>query len=204
VPVDVRDALVQQWQAIAIAIPSLDLDRDSRVAGWRNREVLAHLSLQPRLLARFLETASTEPPQVTLVANLSGTSALSDVIDQVAKRATDHDLDFAAGVERVVPELRHADVGATVTTVQGPIVLHDYLITRCVEAVVHGCDFADPVEPDPEAQAVACAALYHVMATRQPGLVDAAKALAAAAWLDVATGRQRPPAALRDACPLMT
>jgi hypothetical protein len=28
---------------------------------------------------------------------------------------------------------------------QGPIRLADYLVTRCVEAVVHGCDLVDPL-----------------------------------------------------------
>ena len=53
----IRDALVRQWRAIAATLPGLDLAAPSRIEGWRNREVVAHLSVQPPLLARFLRPA---------------------------------------------------------------------------------------------------------------------------------------------------
>jgi len=193
-----------QWLTIAGVIPSLDLDAPSRVEGWRNREVLAHLSIQPKLVARFLETASTAQPQISLVANLSGTSTLAEAIDQAARRATDRDLNFAENVERVTPALECADLTATVTTMQGPIVLHDYLLTRCVEAVVHGCDFTDPIEPDADAMDIACAALRDVIAERHPELLAEVDSLPAMRWLDIATGRETPPRVLQACCPLMT
>ncbi len=37
-----------------------------------------------------------------------------------------------------MPRWPGADVGLTITTLQGPIRLGDYLRTRCVEGVVHG------------------------------------------------------------------
>ena len=40
---DVRTALIRQWDRIADAVPRIDRAAPSRVAGWRNREVLAHL-----------------------------------------------------------------------------------------------------------------------------------------------------------------
>jgi hypothetical protein len=204
VSVDVRQALVRQWRVIAQAVPTLDLGVSSRLDGWRNREVLAHLSIQPKLLARFLETTSAAPAQVTLGANLSGTSAFAETIDRAARRARDRDLDFATSVERVVPALERADLAATVVTLQGPIALRDYLATRCVEAVVHGCDFTDPVTPDTEARDIACAALYEVMAARYPERLNDARLLPPTTWLRVATGRELPPPALQSCCPLMT
>jgi hypothetical protein len=201
---DVRDPLVRQWRVVARAITSLDLDASSRVNGWRNREVLAHLSIQPTLVARFLATASTAPPQISLVANLSGTSTLAEAIDQAARGATDSDLNFAANVEKVIPALRHADLRTTITSLQGPIVLRDYLVTRCVEAVVHGCDFTDPIEPDAGAMEVACLALRDVMAERHPELVREVDSLSPMSWLNIATGRESPPRVLQACCPLMT
>ena len=62
----------------------------------------------------------------------------------------------------------------TIVTVQGPIRLVDYLVTRCVEAVVHGGDLVDPVEPDPDAQAVTAEALIAVLAVTAPERVVAA------------------------------
>ncbi len=202
--VDVREALVRQWRVVAQRVPDLDLDLASRPAGWRNRELLAHLALQPNLLGRFLATASTEPPQVTLIANLSGTATFAETIDRTAQLATDRDLSFGANVERVLPALERADLAATVVTMQGPIILHDYLVTRCVEAVVHGYDFTGPIEPDAGAQAVACEALHDLLAARDPELLAEARLLPPATWLSIATGREPPPPALRGCCPLMT
>jgi hypothetical protein len=153
VPVDrgqVRQALVRQWGAIAAAIPRVDPDGPSRIEGWRNGEVIAHLALQPVLLRRFLATASDRSPEVTLSANLAGTRSLSGVIDVAARQgAARGDVGFAQAVDAVLPSLWAADLNATVTTVQGPIRLADYLATRCVEAVVHGGDLVEPVDPDP-------------------------------------------------------
>jgi hypothetical protein len=52
---------VRQWQAIAAAVATIDLETPSRVAGWRNREVVGHLCLQPALLRRFIATAPMAP-----------------------------------------------------------------------------------------------------------------------------------------------
>jgi hypothetical protein len=201
---DVREPLVRQWRLVARAITSLDLDASSRVEGWRNREVLAHLALQPKLLASFLETSSTAPPQVSLVANLSGTATLADVIDRAARHTRDEELTFAENVESVIPALRRADLAATVTTIQGPIVLRDYIVTRCVEAVVHGCDFSEPIEPDTAGLEIARAALRAVMSEQHPELLALVDSLSPMTWVNVATGRETPPRVLEGCCPLMT
>ena len=57
---EVRDALVRQWQAITAAVATIDPETPSRVAGWRNREVVAHLRLQSALLRKFTATAPTQ------------------------------------------------------------------------------------------------------------------------------------------------
>ena len=138
---DVRDALVRQWEAIAAAVATVDLETPSRVAGWRNREVVAHLCLQPALLRRFTAAASTRHAVVTVAVSLAGTHSLAGVVDASAREAAEAGrIDFAEAAGEAVPPLRAADLSATVVTIQGPIRLADYLVTRCVEAVVHGCD----------------------------------------------------------------
>ena len=47
-------------------MPTIDLDGPSRIEGWRNRDVLAQLSLQPALLIRFIAKSSSQAPQVRL------------------------------------------------------------------------------------------------------------------------------------------
>ena len=87
---------------------------------------------------------------------------------------------------------------------QGPIRLADYLVTRCVEAVVHGCDLVDPVSPDRAAQAITARALLEVLAVRAPHLVREARQLSLPVWIDVATGRRPGSGRLAAAVPVMT
>jgi hypothetical protein len=202
---DARDALVRQWQAIAAAVVTLDLETASRVAGWRNREVVAHLCLQPALLRRFIATASTRHAVVTVAANLAGTHSLAGLVDASAREAAGAGrVDFAKAVHDAVPALRAADLSATVVTMQGPIRLADYLVTRCVEAVVHGCDLVDPVSPDRAAQAITARALLQVLAVQAPHLVREARQLPLTIWIDVATGRRPGSGNLAAAVPVMT
>ena len=106
--------------------------------------------------------------------------------------------------------MRAADLSATVVTMQGPIRLADYLVTRCVEAVVHGCDLAGPVRPDRVAQAITAGALPGALAAqaphlaRAPHLVREARQLPLPVWIDAATGRQPVPGSLAAAVPVMT
>lgn len=195
---------MRQWQRIGSSVPGRDLDRWSRIPGWRNREVLAHLYVQPLLLGRFLRTATTSPP-LDLTANLSGTAGYGTLIDASAREgAAMGKVDVTTSVGRILPELMAAPLEATIVTVQGPIRLADYLITRCVEAVVHGGDLVDPVEPDHDAQAVTADALIAVLARTAPERVAAARRLPLATWIDAATGRRAAPDELASVLPVMS
>jgi hypothetical protein len=206
-PIDrerVRDALAPQWRNIARAIPSRDLDTASRIDGWRNREVVAHLAMQPVLLVRFLTTAGSEPPALRVSDNLAGTRNLAELVDAATRDAAANGrLDFAAAAKTAIERLATADLASTVTTLQGPILLRDYLVTRCVEAVVHGSDLVGPVEPDRDALELVADALTALLAERDPNLVPIAGALSRTAWVAIATGREPAPASLREVVPLM-
>ncbi len=67
--------------------------------------------------------------------------------------------------------------------------MSDYLVTRCVEAVVHGRDLIDPVSPDPVAESITSTALLNLLSTTAPHLVAIAEKLPREEWIDVATGR---------------
>ena len=202
---DVRDALVRQWEAIGAAVASVDLEIPSRVAGWRNREVVAHLCLQPALLRRFIATALARHAVVDVAASLGGTHSLAGLVDASAREAARAGrVDFAKAAGDAVPALRAADLTATVVTMQGPIRLVDYLVTRCVEAVVHGSDLVDPVSPDRVAQAITARALLEVLAVQAPQLVQEARQLPLPVWIDIATGRLPGSGNLAAAVPVMS
>jgi uncharacterized protein (TIGR03083 family) len=201
---DVRWALVRQWDLIADAVPHLHLAAPSRIPGWRNREVLAHLYAQPSLLVRFLESASGAQPAVRAIDNLAGTTAFKDLIDASAREGADRNkFDLRVPVNHAREAVLHADLDATIETLQGSISVADYLMTRCVEAVVHGGDLVDPVVPDPVAQAIVSTVLLELLTARTPALAADARALPAAEWIDVATGRSVASGSLAAATPVM-
>jgi hypothetical protein len=201
---EVRSALVAQWRAVATAVPGVDLDLPTRVDGWRNGEVLAHLYVQPILLGRFLGTMSAQRPAVDVATNLAATGSFGELIDASAREGAQRGkCDLAVPLEGVLPALMAADLAMTITTLQGSIGLVDYLVTRCVEGVVHGRDLVGPVEPDPAAQAIAGNALLEVLASKAPHLVGEAERLPLSLWIDVATGRHLPPPGLASAVPVM-
>ena len=202
---DVRTALLRQWDRIAEAVPRIDLAAASRIAGWRNREVLAHLYAQPSLLLRFLESASAAEPAVRAAENLAGTKAFAELIDASAREGATRDkFDLRIPVERARTAVLTAPLGATIETLQGSITVGDYLATRCVEAVVHGGDLVDPVAPDPAAQAITATVLLELLTAVAPDLAAEARALPVATWIDVATGRSLASGPLAAATPVMT
>ena len=109
-------------------------------AGATGKSSLICASSRP-LLRRFVATASTQDAVVDVAANLAGTRSLAGLIDASVREAANAGrVDLATAVDDALPSLRAADLSATVVTMQGPSRLVDYLITRCVEAVVHGSD----------------------------------------------------------------
>ena len=201
---DVRAALVRQWGRIADAIPTIDLAAASRIGGWRNAEVLAHLYAQPHLVVRFLRSAGPAPPKMGVTDNLVGTEAFKGLIDSSAREgARLGKFDLTGPLDEARELVLGAEPTQSIETLQGSISVSDYLVTRCVEAVVHGRDLIDPVPPDPAAESITSTALLNVLAERAPQLVGIAKALPPDQWIDVATGRVTVAGPLASAVPVM-
>jgi len=201
---DVRSALIRQWELIADAIEAIDLSATSRVVGWTNREVLAHLYVQPHLVARFLRSESTDVAALGLTENLSGTRSYGELIDASAREgAALNKVELRDPLDAVRPLVLAARLDATITTLQGSISVSDYLITRCIEAVVHGSDLVAPVAPDSHAQAITSQALLDALAVSAPELVAEARVLPVEQWIDLATGRTRTTGPLAEVLPVM-
>jgi hypothetical protein len=198
---DVRIALIRQWELIADAIDLIDL---SAASGWTNREVLAHLYVQPHLVARFLRTENADEAALGVTENLSGTRSFSELIDASAREgASLNKVELRGPLEGVRPFVLVANLEATITTLQGSISVSDYLVTRCVEAVVHGGDLVPPVAPDPIAQAITSNALLDTLCVSAPEMVAEAASLPIEQWIDLATGRSRATGRLAEILPIM-
>jgi uncharacterized protein (TIGR03083 family) len=201
---DVRIALIRQWELISEAVDAIDLTAASRCNGWTNREVLAHLCVQPRLVERFLATESAGEAELGISENLAGTKSFSELInDSARKGATLNKVELRGPLETVRDAVLAAHLDATITTLQGTISVSDYLVTRCVEAVVHGSDLAPPVTPDPGAQAITSKALLDTLGLLVPELVAEARALPPEHWINLATGRAKATGPLAEAMPVM-
>jgi len=201
---DVRIALIRQWELIADGIDGIDLAAASRCIGWTNREVLAHLYVQPHLVERFLGTESADEPALRLSENLSGARSFSELIDNSAREgAALNKVELRGPLEAVRQLVLGAHLDATITTLQGSISVSDYLVTRCVEAVVHGSDLVPAITPDPTAQAITSKALLDTLCVSAPELVAEAGALPIEQWIDLATGRTRATGRLAEVLPVM-
>ena len=202
---DIRAALVRQWELIAGAVPRIDVTAPSRIDGWRNGEVLAHLYVQPHLVIRFLRTASNQEPEMGIAENLAGTRALKNLIDDSAQEgAALNKFDIAGPLMATRAFVLRAPLAETVETFQGSISVEDYLVTRCVEAVVHGGDLIEPVAPDVVAEATTATALLAVLAVSAPNFVDEARALNRSEWINIATGREVATGPLSAVTPVMS
>ena len=201
----IRDALVRQWERIADAVPEIDLDLPSRLGGWRNREVLAHLYVQPFMLSRFLKTASHQMPSTQLLENLASTQSYSELIDVSAREGAERGkYNLGVALEATLPDLLEAHLDTTITTLQGSISLVDYLVTRCIEAVVHGGDLVPPVDPDQVAEAITADALKELLAIRSAHLLPEAERRPVGEWIAIATGREQASGDLASAVPVMS
>jgi uncharacterized protein (TIGR03083 family) len=165
-PAKVRAALAAETGAVRDAVRRLAadpaagalLDRPTRLGDWRVRELVAHLAWQlawlPEQLGRPLEGRAA----LGLTAWVSGVGSLAEWLDAGARervaaafagspaevaaafdRAADALLALLAGPEVLDPERR-------VELRLGSMTLADLLVTRLVEAVVHGDDLADALE----------------------------------------------------------
>jgi Mycothiol maleylpyruvate isomerase N-terminal domain len=201
---DVRAALIRQWELIADIVDDLDLSLASRCVGWTNREVLAHLYVQPHLVARFLQTQSTNGTMLGVAENLMGTGTYSELIDTTARSgAAMNKVMLRAPLNEVRSLVLAAHLDTQIMTMQGGISVSDYLATRCVEAVVHGGDLVPPLAPDPVAQNITSDALLDTLRASSPELVLEAQNLPIGHWIDLATGRTRTTGPLSAVLPVM-
>ena len=200
---DVRSALIAQWELIMEAADGIDLSAPSRCAGWTNREVLAHLHVQPTLVARFLRTVGSDRAALGVTENLSGTRSYRDLIDASAREgAAQNKVDLRGPVDAVraraswgriwLPRSRRCRGRSRSRTTSS----RGASRPSCTGVILS-------VVPDPVAQAVASKALLDTLWASAPELVAEAGLLPATRWIALATGRAGATGRLADVLPLM-
>jgi uncharacterized protein (TIGR03083 family) len=175
----------RQWRGVArfvTELPEAAFDRSTRLPGWRVAELVAHLAacasavpnrlaepapVEPELdVARYLLAA---PTAAAVIADREVTAARTATIDELKRRV-------AVAVRELDGALATVPTDRVVPTRFGAMRLADFVVTRCVEGVVHGYDLSSAVPeldpaplPDDEAQRIATRALLAALVAAAPG-----------------------------------
>ena len=173
---------VAQYALLADAVATLPDDvfaRPTRLGDWTVAELVAHLASTGEAAPRRVAREAPPRAEADLVAYLL---AMRAVAPAVAQRAADN----AAGVAPAELRARVATVSAGIREALadvdpdrlvlarlGAVPLGDFLVTRCVEGVVHGLDLAAATgvgaPPDPTASKVVVRAFAVLLAHVAPG-----------------------------------
>jgi uncharacterized protein (TIGR03083 family) len=194
-PDDARlaEAFGEQWRLVGAgvdALPDAAFDSASPLPGWTVGDLVAHCARSGGALAVAL---SADLAGTASRADLAGTASGADVVEYLggvgarAEAVADTARSDATGLgaAELRTRLRTAVAASTealtaalgagtptgwdrvVDSPGGPIRLGDFVVTRCVEGVVHGLDLG--FTPARDALRIATRALVDLLAARAPG-----------------------------------
>ncbi|OPF81263.1 hypothetical protein VT50_0210195 [Streptomyces antioxidans] len=179
-PVKTRTAVAAQLRQVRKAAEGLDgtaLDAPTRLGDWTVRELIAHLGMAVTSVVRLLERPAPPAREVVTVAGWA--AAVAGHSGPIAEETRALAADTGPGELLERAEARFAEVAAVAPADRllaarvGAMRLDDYLVTRCVELVVHADDLADatgvPVPHDRQALATATRVLADALAAKAPG-----------------------------------
>lgn len=167
--VAVRTALVAQWALLSGALTGADPAQQTRLPGWRVAELAAHLTTGVLRVTKVLAAPAPPGGEVDLVGWAAAVPSLASVADAAAREAVGQGLDFDAAVAATAGPLADTPANRVVPVPVGAMTWSDFLVTRCVEAVVHGLDLPEPVSPDRDALRIVVRVLADVLAATAPG-----------------------------------
>jgi uncharacterized protein (TIGR03083 family) len=181
-PADAGAACVAQWAQVADAVdvvPDDQFSLPSGLPGWRVAELVAHLAMCAGSPARWLTAPVPERAQATAADYLLCLAATASSVDERTRSLAlgKTPAQLREGVHDAVSSLRdvvtHTDPARVIPTRLAPMRFDDFLVTRCVEGVVHGLDLAPfvsvSVEPDAGALRIATRALLAALVAKAPG-----------------------------------
>jgi uncharacterized protein (TIGR03083 family) len=175
---DVGVACVAQWTRVADAVERVPDDRfdvPTGLPGWRVGELVAHLSMCAGSPARWLTEPIPERAEVSVAEYLLCLTAAAPSVDERTRSlaAGKSPAELRVQVHEAVLSLREVvastDPARVIPTRLAPMRFDDFLVTRCVEGVVHGLDLDPFVEPDAGALRVATRALLAALVAKAPG-----------------------------------
>lgn len=175
---DAGVACVAQWTRVADAVDGLpddEFDAPSGLPGWRVSELVAHLVMCASSPARWLTEPTPDRAEATVADYLLCLRAAASSIDErTHSLATGQSpARLKAAVATAVDSLREVvaetDPARVIPTRLAPMRFDDFLVTRCVEGVVHGLDLSPAVDPDPTALRLSTRGLLAALVAKAPG-----------------------------------
>ncbi|MEW2438276.1 sterol carrier family protein [Streptomyces caniferus] len=178
-PKKTRTAVTAQLAHVQEAVRALDpgqLALPTRLGDWTARELVAHLSMAVGSVARSLERPVPARAEATLLEWSSVAAPLASDVDERTRALADAH-DPVELLERTAAEFAEAVApepdDRLVPVLPGAMPLADFLVTRCLELVVHGDDLAAAtgatIPFDRQALAATTRLLADTLADRAPG-----------------------------------
>jgi uncharacterized protein (TIGR03083 family) len=180
---DVTGACLRQWTSLADVVDQLPDDvfpEPTRLSGWRVAELVAHFAACVDAVRRRL--AEPTPPAngvLSVPQYLTAAPSAAEIIAQrevdTAERRTPFELrkNLALALVNLRKALRGSSGERVINTRFGPMRLDDFLVTRCLEGVVHGLDLAQVpgvvTVSDLDALRITTRALLDTMVATAPG-----------------------------------
>ncbi|MDT3396131.1 sterol carrier family protein [Streptomyces sp. B1866] len=163
-------------RAAVAALDPADLAAPTRLGGWTVRELVAHLGMVARSVVSGLEQPAPPRQEASLADYVTGTAPLAAAIDE-GTHALAAEGDPRELLERIAARfaelLANAPGDRLVPSRVGAFRLDEYLVTRCVELVVHTDDLAAALGAeipfDRQALATTTRLLADALAAAAPG-----------------------------------
>lgn len=161
-------------------MPDQAFDIVTPLPGWRVRDLLTHFVFGAGDVARRLGEPAPRAVDIELAEYLLALpSSAAGIADREGTGADSADVAtqkqrLRAAVTELDALIGRADPDRIVATRFGGMRLGDFIVTRCVEGVVHELDLAAAVPgieaaPDREAAKITTKALLRALATKAPG-----------------------------------
>jgi len=154
---EARDAALAQYRRlvdVVAVLPEEMFAAPTRLTGWTVAELVAHLAANIHAVSRGLERPEPPSAEVQLVDYYRAAANLAGAVDRRARElAAGRDpRDLRAQLEQEVADATDALAGLgragevrLIVARLGAVSLADFLVTRCVEGLVHGLDLQHAV-----------------------------------------------------------
>ncbi len=143
-----------QWDLLVARATGLeppDLQQPTRLEPWRVRNLLAHVVRNVMAVTSALRRPAPESRSVSLAGYYDESAKVAAAIRDRAAGETASAEGLREAVEAAGKALAGVPDTRLVAVRLGNVTLEEFLVTRCVEGVVHGTDLAHAVLAHPHA-----------------------------------------------------